>query len=75
MRKFAQEYVLNGAFNVYDTADLIYGFETDVTDIMNTGDFSKGHDLDSSRIVTPIFNDQISEISEATFGIYSGSNS
>ena len=74
LRYLTQSWIFGGAFAMTSAQDLLFGFETPVTDMINGGDFFSGNDYRIGNTTTPILNDQIGTVSDALYGVYTGSN-
>lgn len=69
-----QEYVMGG-IQTQQEADLwLFGFQSDVFDLVSQGDFYDGNDKDLSNTITTIFNNLTSKVSQADIKINSGSS-
>jgi len=53
--------------------DLYLGYKTNITDRINGGDFFAGADYDLDNTITPVINEVKGRVSDATFGMYTGS--
>lgn len=73
MRYQMQSVIFGSAYATYTIEELLWGFETDVADKINGGAFFRGTDYRLVNTTTPIFNDQIGTVSEAYYGVYTGS--
>jgi len=65
---------MGGSFSSITASDLLFGFETNVTQKINGGDFFQGNDFGLQNTTTPIFNDLIGSVAESWYGVYTGSN-
>ena len=66
---------MGGAYASLTASEIIFGYESDVTAKLNEGDFFEGNLWQLSNYTTPILNDQIGQVANATYGLFSGSNS
>jgi len=62
MRKMIQDYLFGGAISTYKIKDLVHGFESDVAERVNGGDFFMGDDFNLDKSVTAILNDQVGQM-------------
>ena len=65
---------MGGALKNYDFEELINGYKNDIADRINGGQYYAGNDFSISNTTTPVFNERIDEVSNAIYGMYTGSN-
>ena len=74
MRYHIQDYTLGGALKSYTAMDLINGYENDIAERVNGGQYYGGYDFSITNSTTPVFNEMVGEVSNAVYGVYTGSN-
>lgn len=74
MRYHIQTYTMGGALKTYTAEQLMNGYENDIAAKINGGQYYGGYDFSICNDTTPVFNDMLGSVSEATYGIYTGSN-
>ena len=65
---------MGGAYYNYTVHELLFGYTSIIAEKINGGDYFAGADYDLVAEVTPVFNDLVGVIADATTDIYTGSN-
>jgi hypothetical protein len=65
------EYLLKGSLITKTARELIYGYETDLTDSINTGDMLRGN-LYIDSIITPVMNNFMGPTSARSLSMLTG---
>ncbi len=73
-RDMIEQMIFGSAYANIKIQDMLDGFENDVADKVNGGDYYKGNDFSLSKMTTPIRNDIKGFQSNVPYGMYTGSN-
>ena len=64
-----------GGFSTSQNVDFwLYGFQSNIFDLISQGDFYAGNDKDLVSLISPIFNNETAMVSQAQIKLNSGSS-